>query len=363
MNLKDKMKSVLPEQKQSETNNELSNSINITQKSNQPSREMELLEKQSAALKKVTEERDLLLKKGRPQDQEQIRTLLSEKSELTSVITELRTEQLQIQKLYQSLTHYNDELNKVNGLLRENQRKLIAEVSDTKDQNAKLKDMVNKSFVEAVNRANAERDQALLDKKNGIEAEQTKAYNKIIKAEHEKNKAEEDAKAAQATLEARSFLYMGLLAFTLLFVGMMNSQIVSDFFDFFKILAIGIYDMASVYIEWLISLSDIYEIGWAWVVRILLTLIILGVCFGIIICLLSLWKWYKARWCTLSLKVIVMSLAIITAFGEPIRSKLPINLILLFFLVQVTYLFVLWYFDEYFNNRKRSEEWKAIQNR
>ena len=224
-------------------------------------------------------------------------------------------------------------------------------------------DMVDKSSVEAVDRARAERDQALRDKEKGIKDAQSKAYHEIFDAEQKQKKAEKKAKEAKATLEARSFLYMGLLAFTLLCVGVMNSQVVSDFLDFFKVPSIGIYNMASDYIEWLISLPDKLEIGWAWVVRVLLTLLILGACFGIVICLFSLWKWYRSRWCTLSLKVMVVTFAIITVFGEPIRSIISINLILIFFLVQIAYLFVLWYFDGYFENRYRTDEWKAIQNR
>ena len=364
MNLKDKMKSASPEQKQSETNNEQNSSINITQKSNQPSREMELLEKQSEALKKVMEERDLLLKKGRLQDQEQIQTLLSEKSKLTSVITELRTELSQTQKINQSLTQNNDALRKNNGLLlRKEQEKLTAEVITTRDQNAKLMDMVDKSSVEAVDRARAERDQAIRDKEKGIKAAQSQATHETYEAYQKQKDAERKAKKAIDTLKERSFLYMGLLAFTLFCVGVMNSQVVSDFLNFFKVPAIGIYNMASDYTDWLISLSDKLEIGWAWVARILLTLLIIGACFGVIVCIGSLWKWYKSRWCTLSLKVMVVTLAIITVFGEPIRSIISINLILLFFLVQIANLFVLWYFDGYFEKRYRTDEWKAIQNR
>ena len=240
---------------------------------------------------------------------------------------------------------------------------LTDEVINIRDQNSKLRDMVDKSSVEAVDRARAERDQAIRDKEKGIEAAQSQATHETYEAHQKQKDAERKAKKAMDTLKERSFLYMGLLAFTLLCVGVMNSQVVSDFLDFFKVPSVDIYNMASDYIEWLISLSDKLEIGWAWVVRILLTLIILGACFGAIICLFSLWKWYKSRWCTLSLKVMVVTLAIITVFGEPIRSIVSINLILLFFLVQIAYLFVLWYFDGYFENRSRTDEWKAIQNR
>ena len=223
--------------------------------------------------------------------------------------------------------------------------------------------MVDKSSVEAVDRARAERDQALRDKDKGIKAAKSQASHETYEAHQKQKDAEQQAKKAVSTLKERSFLYMGLLAFTLLCVGVMNTQVVSDLLDFFKVPSVGIYNMASDYIEWLISLSDKLELGWAWVVRILLTLLILGACFGIVVCLFSLCKWYRSRWCTLSLKVMVVTLAIITVFGEPIRSIISINLILLFFLVQIAYLFVLRYFDGYFEKRYRTNEWKVIQNR
>ena len=364
MNLKDKMKSVLPEQKQSETNNEQNSSINITQKSNQPSREMELLEKQSVALKKVTEERDLLLKKGRPQDQEQIRILLSEKSELTSVITELRTELSQTQKINQSLTQNNDALRKNNGLmLRKEQEKLTAEVATTRDQNAKLRDMVDKSSVEAVETARREREKAIREKKEGIRVAQSKATHEIHEAQQKQKEAEYKAKKAIQTLKERSYLYMGLLAFSLICLGIMNTQVVSDFISFFTTPALEIYNAICDYTDWLISLSNKMELGWAWAIRILLTLLFIALICCAVMGLIGLFKWYKQRWCTLSLKTMVVTIAIITVFGEPIRKVISINLILLFFLVQICYLFTLWYFDGYFANHFRTDEWEQIQNR
>ena len=223
--------------------------------------------------------------------------------------------------------------------------------------------MVNKSSVEAVDTARRERDKAIEDKKKGIKAARLQATHETYEAHQKQKAAEQKAKKAIDALKERSFLYMGLLAFTLLCVAITNNQVVSDFLNFFKVPAVGIYNMLSDYIEWLIGLSDKLEIGWAWVVRILLTLLIISVCFGITVGLFSIGKWYKSRWCTLSLKVMVVTLAIITVFGEPIRSVLSINLILLFFLIQIGYLFVLWYFDGYFENKYISDEWKQIQNR
>lgn len=146
MNLKDRMKSDLPSSKPTETEplkeNEQNSSINTTQKSKQPSREMELLEKQSEALKQVTEQRDKLLMEGRPEDQEKIQTLSSEKSKLTSLIAELRTELSEVQNTNQSLStnnrilvKQNDELrNKQGLLLRSEQEKLLEDLTITQDQ-------------------------------------------------------------------------------------------------------------------------------------------------------------------------------------------------------------------------------------
>ena len=238
----------------------------------------------------------------------------------------------------------------------------MEEVVATRDQNSKLKDMVSKSSVEAVDNARAERDKAIKDKKEGIRAAESKAWHETYEAEKKQQKAEAEAKKAKETLEKRSFLYIGLLAFTLLCCAMMNRQVISDFLDFFQTPALGICDMVCEYTEWLVSLSDRMEIGWAWLVRILVTLLIIAIVFGIMYVVIDLVKTYNKRWCTLSLKVMVVTLAVIAVFGELIRKVLPVNLILLFFIVQVGYLITLWYFDGYFENRYRSDDWERIQN-
>lgn len=237
------------------------------------------------------------------------------------------------------------------------------EVTTTRDQNSKLKELVSKSSVEAVDTARAERDQAIRDKKEGIRAAESKAFHETYAAEQKQKKAEDEAKEAKDTLERRSFLYFGLLTFTLLCQAIMNSQVVSDFLDFFKVPALDIYDFVCEYANWLIGLSDQMEIGWAWVVRIFLTLLIGAVVFGVGFGIVALIKVYNERWCTLSLKVVVITIAIITVFGKQIRSFVSINLILLFLLVQVGYLISLWYFDGFYANRYREDEWEKIQNR
>ena len=127
MNLKDKMKSDSPEPKLIESEKEKNNSTSITQKSNPQSKELVLLEKQSEALRIVTEERDNLLRLGRPEDQEKIQSLSSEILSLKSAITEIKTELSQTQKINQSLVQNNDALRNSKGLMLRSEQKELQE--------------------------------------------------------------------------------------------------------------------------------------------------------------------------------------------------------------------------------------------
>ena len=222
--------------------------------------------------------------------------------------------------------------------------------------------MVDKSSVEAVDKANAERRQALHDCEKRIKEIQYESINKTYEAHENQRQAEAIAKEATQTLKSRSFLYFGLLAFTLLCCGVMNNQVRSDFGGLFTGMCSHITLFLSAYGSWFMTLSDTLEVYWAWIIRILTILLILAFVCGVGALFMLLFKKYRKRWCTLSLKVLAVSIAALTIFAEPIRSIVPINLIYLFFLIQAGYLIVLWYFDGYYANRYRSDEWARIQN-
>lgn len=247
-------------------------------------------------------------------------------------------------------------------MLRSEQNDLLAEVGAVKEVNKKLKTMVNKSSVDAVDKADAERRQAIRDRDKGIKEAQSKAFHETYEAHEKQRKAEAEAKEAKQTLEKKAFLYFGLLAYTLICCGIMNPQVRSDFVDFFTVIISTTADSLTEYVDWLSGFSDKMEWYWAWLLRILFSAGILACFIGIGAGIIALYKKYKERWCTLSLKVLTSTLAIITVFGEPIRSFVPINLIPLFFLIQIGYLIVLWYFDGYYENRYRRDEWERIQN-
>lgn len=228
--------------------------------------------------------------------------------------------------------------------------------------NAKLQMMVDKSSVEAVDKANVERDQAIRERNEGIKAAELEASRKINNAYTMQLKAESEAKEAKSNLKNKAFLYFGLLSFTLLCCSVMNPQVRVDFVDFFVTVTTYLWDFFSACFDWLVSLSGEMEWYWAWLIRIIISLLVFGNLFGIGAVAVAICKKYKQRWCTLSLKVLVVTIAIISVFGEPIRKVLPINLILLFLLLQIGYLFALWFFDGYYEVRYRTEEWEQMQN-
>ena len=205
MNLQDRMNSGSQNLRQNanaklQESEKKTNLPDTTAKSNLPSPE-ELLARQSEALKIVTEERDLLQSKGRPQDTQRIQDLSSEISELKSAIAELRAELSDTQKLNQSLTsnnqlltQSNDELRSNNGLmLRKEQEKLKqsleaseARVSACKEQYKHDIHEIQQECEEQVNRANRRADEAehRFEKDNAAAAEalrKGKAYEKRYK--------------------------------------------------------------------------------------------------------------------------------------------------------------------------------------
>ncbi|MCR5739341.1 MAG: DUF6040 family protein [Lachnospiraceae bacterium] len=70
----------------------------------------------------------------------------------------------------------------------------------------------------------------------------------------------------------------------------------------------------------------------------------------------------KKRWCSLSLRVLLTSLAAVILFGEGIHEYVSINLCLLYLLIQIAFLCCLRYLDGCYENRNKTVEWKRIQN-
>lgn len=237
------------------------------------------------------------------------------------------------------------------------------------DQLVSLKTLVNKSSIEAVDRANAERNDVICDANAKVRELQIEKDSAL--RERDKIKKESEAKviSTRSELKKKTVIMYGLLIVTYLLHGFRNNQLISDFINFFKVPFLYLYKKGDVFIGWLEvptytenNVKYAYATEWAWLYRIVsvLGVVAMVALFGAI--LFSILCGYKRIWCNLSLKVLSLSLAVITTLGDIIRGWLPINLVLLFFISQVLYIIIWIYID-----CKQSEwwdygEWERIQN-
>jgi hypothetical protein len=255
-------------------------------------------------------------------------------------------------------------------MTQKEEKDLKEKLAASQDTIAKLKKQIDKSSVDAVNKANRERDKAINDKYNRIKEIQATERQKVYEADRKQRLAEAERDEANAMLKKRSFLYFSLLAIVLFIISLRNKQFLSDFKNLFKIPAIYLFKHACKYMAWLkyptysngnkiIAFNDY----WAWILRILTVLVMITAICGVIYSIILLIKIYCRRWCTLSIKVLVISYSALIVFGDIIRLVIPINLLLLIILSQVIYLFVLWYFDGYYEKRGLTNIWTFYQNR
>ena len=357
MNLRDRMNSGSPDSKPTET--ELMQNLNDTTQNSNPQPQDSILQKQS----------------------EMIQTLLSEKSKLTSMIADLRAELSSVQKINQSLTtnnrllvKQNDDLRNNAGLLSKKEQKQLEERCRTlTDGNAELKRQVNISNVEAVESAQAAQKAAERKAVKDIADYKKSADKKVSEAVNDKNTAIRKAKEAVKAAKKNQSVAWGSLLITLMCCLIAYQTFLWDVWYFISVPISWLWDRTSDYDTWLykpyysktvsgIEKKYAFSTGWAWTLRILTAILILaciaGICYGIY----RLFMYYKKRWCNLSLKVLLASLAAIIVFGEGIRKYVSINLVLLFVIIQVIYLGVLIYFDGYYENRYRTDDWEKIQN-
>ncbi|MCR4655898.1 MAG: DUF6040 family protein, partial [Lachnospiraceae bacterium] len=70
-----------------------------------------------------------------------------------------------------------------------------------------------------------------------------------------------------------------------------------------------------------------------------------------------LWLYYRKRWCALSQRILLASFAAVIVFGDIIHKIADINLVLLVIIIQILYLGLLIYLDDYFETQNRTYAW------
>ena len=339
-----------PEILKSETAEQPKNSEIITENLTQPSQ----LPEESPIKLKV--ERDLLMqsferakefmrtqKKQIQMLEEEKQTILSDRQRLREEVRKstveiqcLTTELSETQKLNQSLQQSNDDLRNRNGLKsRSEQEQLEEEIKDVRDQNSKLQIQVNKSSVEAVDEAQKKQKEA--EKK--IEQAESKARNEKKRAELEIRKAKKEVKDRTESMKSIEYFWgMGYIT-VVLFAILQNGAFQHDFIDFFM----APFMWYVRFCKWLVyptydngfNQKIAYTGGEVWVIRILAIVAVLFIMGIIMVIIMETIKQYKKMWNEISQMFLIGSLSGIAVLGDVTRKYLPVNLILLFILINM----------------------------
>ena len=194
---------------------------------------------------------------------------------------------------------------------------------------------VNKSSVEAVDEAQKKQKEA--EKK--IEQAESKARNEKKRAELEIRKAKKEVKDRTESMKSIEYFWgMGYIT-VVLFAILQNGAFQHDFIDFFM----APFMWYVRFCEWLIyptydngfNQKIAYTGGEAWVIRFLAIVAVLFILVIVMVMIVETIKQYKKMWNEISQMFLIGSLSGIAVLGDVTRKYLPVNLILLFILINM----------------------------
>ena len=275
--------------------------------------------------------------------EEEKQTILSDRQRLreevrksTVEIQRLTTELSETQKLNQSLQQSNDDLRNRNGLMsRSEQERLEEEIKDVRDRNSKLQIQVNQSSVEAVEQAQQKQEEA--EKKvRTIQCQ----YNKLQEnAETMKEKADQKIKSLKQEMkEKTSFWQMAYIIF--LVFEMIKSTVVQN--DLIACIKVPVRVWCR-YVEWVIRPSELniwgekeyFSTEWSWCLRVMAIIIIVGAVIAGEMFVLKKIEQYRRVWDKYSIRFMVVSLEMIIVSSDVLRRCMPINLVVLFGIINI----------------------------
>ena len=348
MNLMEITKGYKP--KQNEQMDQTMYSLDTTDKWKQ------LAKEQAETLEKVTAERDELQVRNQKMNefirefQERTHALKIEKQKLffenhrlqeemqksNDEIQQMTAELSEMRKLNQSLQQSNDDLRNRNGLMsRSEQERLEEEIKDVRDRNSKLQIQVNQSSVEAVEQAQQKQEEA--EKKvRTIQCQ----YNKLQEnAETMKEKADQKIKSLKQEMkEKTSFWQMAYIIF--LVFEMIKSTVVQN--DLIACIKVPVRVWCR-YVEWVIRPSELniwgekeyFSTEWSWCLRVMAIIIIVGAVIAGEMFVLKKIEQYRRVWDKYSIRFMVVSLEMIIVSSDVLRRCMPINLVVLFGIINI----------------------------
>ena len=275
--------------------------------------------------------------------EEEKQTILSDRQRLREEVRKstveiqcLTTELSETQKLNQSLQQSNDDLRNRNGLMsRSEQERLEEEIKDVRDRNSKLQIQVNQSSVEAVEQAQQKQEEA--EKKvRTIQCQ----YNKLQEnAETMKEKADQKIKSLKQEMkEKTSFWQMAYIIF--LVFEMIKSTVVQN--DLIACIKVPVRVWCR-YVEWVIRPSELniwgekeyFSTEWSWCLRVMAIIIIVGAVIAGEMFVLKKIEQYRRVWDKYSIRFMVVSLEMIIVSSDVLRRCMPINLVVLFGIINI----------------------------
>ena len=339
-----------PELHSTETAEQTKNSETITESLTQP---LQMPEESPIKLKV---ERDILVqsferakefmrtqKKQIQTLEEEKQTILSDRQRLreevrksTVEIQRLTTELSEKQKLNQSLQQSNDDLRNRNGLKSRSEQELLEEdIKDVQDQNSKLQIQVNQSSVEAVEQAQQKQEEA--EKKvRTIQCQ----YNKLQENEETmKEKADQKIKSLKQEMKEKTSFWQMVYIIFLVFEMIKSTVVQNDLFACIKV-PIRVWCR---YVEWVIRPSELniwgekeyFSTEWSWCLRVMAIIIVVGVVIAGEMFVLKKIEQYRRVWDKYSMRLMVVSLEMIIVSGDVMRRFMPINLVVLFGIINI----------------------------
>ena len=275
--------------------------------------------------------------------EEEKQTILSDRQRLreevrksTVEIQRLTTELYETQKLNQSLQQSNDDLRNRNGLKSRSEQELLEEeIKDVRDQNSKLQIQVNQSSVEAVEQAQQKQEEA--EKKvRTIQCQ----YNKLQENEETmKEKADQKIKSLKQEMKEKTSFWQMVYIIFLVFEMIKSTVVQNDLFACIKV-PIRVWCR---YVEWVIRPSELNILGekeyfsteWSWCLRVMAIVIVVGIVIAGEMFVLKKIEQYRRVWDKYSIRFIVVSLEMIIISGDALRRFMPINLVVLFGMINI----------------------------
>lgn len=194
---------------------------------------------------------------------------------------------------------------------------------------------MNKSSVEAVDEAQKKQKEA--EKK--MEQAESKARNEKKRAELEIRKAKKEVKDRTENMKVMEYFWgMGYIT-VVLFSILQNGTFQHDFIDFFM----TPFMWYVRFCKWLVyptydngfNQKIAYTGGEVWVIRILAIVAVLFIVGILMVIIMETIKQYKKMWDEISQMFLIGSLSGIAVLGDVIRGYLPVNLILIFLIINV----------------------------